>query len=531
MQSNKKPTMHASLPVGMIHLKPSHDVEAMLDALKLRNEGIDADIKQLRRRHIRLARSTRRIEVFIIETLIAPVYKLPSEIILEILRWYLPADGFLHLPLRWKRPNPLRFAHICSQWRSVAFATPSLWAHIHLVVPWSLDEKEASKLAELAQFSIQLSANHSIRFRLSVFPILGLGESEPLRDVQGISFRSLLASLFVHCHRWKELSMDISYRALTYLFSENPHSTTNLFSPDLHTPRLESFELTDGFSLDEDILHGQYFRPAIAFLHAPSLRKVVLNRIPLSDIAFPWEQVEELSLRGLDLDECLNILRHCDQLKCCTLSDTLNTGDSSAAHVFLEELEDLHILEMSELDGVADICHKLTCPNLRNGTFRSQVLVADDIDASSIFWMRECLKTFLSRCPKIVGLHLWNLPLNENGLLEVVKASTTITHLSISSAGSLQSIGNQVLYELTLIPPLADDDWLPYLEYVHIGSRVCADHFVADFIESRWFGNGGAPANLKEVHLDLHGRNPSAGFHSRLAGLYDEGLKVVVIGC
>ncbi|KAF9013739.1 hypothetical protein BDZ89DRAFT_1076854 [Hymenopellis radicata] len=176
----------------------------------------------------------------------------------------------------------LRLAHVCREWRSAAFNTPSLWSRLtvdfwpdkagknpngHAKSGWSWREN-------LHNF-LRLSRNGPLDVKL-----LWLQSSEVDSEVHAIS-----AALFETSARWKSAS-------LVYIFMSPAGNTTDHFFAPIRgrLPSLETLHLSI-IELSSDELHQM--STSTVFRDTPRLRNVSLaGRNVLVDL--PWHQLVRL---------------------------------------------------------------------------------------------------------------------------------------------------------------------------------------------------------------------------------------------
>ncbi|RDB14505.1 hypothetical protein Hypma_016615 [Hypsizygus marmoreus] len=470
-----------------------------------------------------------------IESIISPARWLPYELIGEILHHYLSSEQIVHLPVLEQHPNPFVFTHICQRWRRVALTTPKVWASLRIEIPQRFKGGYDRRIAGLIDLCTQRSGIRSLDIQFIVFPMLtAWPRCELQEDICPMGVRTIFFALLRHSHRWRELHIDTSFPVLRTIFRGSPISTM------LPTPLLEVFDLKGGTFPDD--FHGRdhFPRPSLNLSSATSLRKVSLRDNGLytaHSASFPWRLLEDLSLVGaqwdpaLSFQDCLGILRQCTGLKHCRISITEKAHAATtlnAPMIVMDTLQSLHITEHTVPDGVGDLYRFVACPNLQQLTFQFLILDSEELDSQDLSRIAGSITEFLEGSPLITALHLWNIPVSERGLLEMLSRVPLTTHLTLATWGVLGGIGNQLLYEMTVRSPSDSRVLLRRLEYVHIASRGHSEHFLFNFIQSRWRPSTRVQ-RLKEIRLDLLGNLSANRMHCRLRKFRDEGLKLTII--
>ncbi|RDB30627.1 hypothetical protein Hypma_005815 [Hypsizygus marmoreus] len=469
-----------------------------------------------------------------VKSITSPARWLPNELIGEILQHYLSAEPFIHLPLHRDNPNPFFFGHICQRWRCVALTTSAIWASFRIEVSQCFKAGYETKICGLIDLCMERSAKRSLNIQFTVFPMVNVWPRCAVQEgIRPFGLRTIFLSLLLHSHRWGELHMDVSPPVLRTLLQGLPMSAA------LQTPSLRVFGLKGGVVSDDPRhIRDLLYAPLFNLSSATSLRKVSLRDnglLAAHRSAFPWRVLEELSLvgthPGLKFHTCFSILRQCSRLKHCQLAFTETTHDitpSNIPTIVLNALESLHIIEHGSPDGDTDDLYRyLVCPNLQKMTFQFVVLEPEEPESQDFSQIEESIAAFLGNSPLLTTLIFYNIPVSERGLLDILGHVQHITHLTLANWGAITAVGNQLLYELTVRPP-HHRVLLRQLAFIHIASRGYSEHFLSDFIHSRWHASGHF-ARLKEVRLNPLGNFSLGGLHSRLRECEEEGLKLVIL--
>ncbi|KAH9886274.1 hypothetical protein C8Q73DRAFT_285588 [Cubamyces lactineus] len=277
----------------------------------------------------------------------SPALRLPPELLVLIFRevqvcFNCRPHGCAHC---W-----LRVTWVCRYWREVALSTPALWTSISSI--------SACKRRQRAQLATTLERAAEMPLDVDL-AISDHGERAP----------SLLASLFVHAHKFRTLRLELGN------YSPCQGSMQPFF--ELMTPNQLSMPWLEDFHLHDSVwAFTEFHRPYLSQLtheHVPRLRNLSLTCVNL-----PWSSPVYSSLSTLDLDsipapptieEFVQILRSCPALQQLRISNTLPVDDlaeqllpSDTSVIALPHLNTLHL--DGEYAVVAYICDLLEVPSL-----------------------------------------------------------------------------------------------------------------------------------------------------------------------
>ncbi|KAJ7839596.1 hypothetical protein B0H14DRAFT_2787148 [Mycena olivaceomarginata] len=195
-----------------------------------------------------------------------PILNFPPEITTEIFSHYVdkPHD------ISWKNGGPLVLNRVCRSWREICLSTCSLWASVELINDhWNWDEE--------------------------------------------IDLRFL--------QRW--ISRAGSHPLDLFVVPTGPSAFSDLLSPG-ETLQIIRYSPTAPL----DMVHGRVAsltnltllmlpgdKAVTAFRDAPSLRRVRLASLGTQSIVLPWTQLTHLTLLGVSLEKCLEILKETPNLE------------------------------------------------------------------------------------------------------------------------------------------------------------------------------------------------------------------------
>ncbi|KAL1689644.1 hypothetical protein GGG16DRAFT_114887 [Schizophyllum commune] len=225
----------------------------------------------------------------------APIRRLPPEILTEIMEWACGDRVDLSAPCC----APLTLAAVCKTWRDIALECPRLWS------TWSTPDDE-DLLGSVWPKLVKLS---EIILRLEIF----LTRSGNLPLVQPIKYvhqsyrpkppnACFLDILLHHTQRWQHL-----------------HIVSSSFSVsqpgDFHALKGKPLPLLD--SLTGDVDHLKLAVDSGVFRDFPCLTTVVLTDKYYTHIipGLPWKQLQALAMNNVAIAYVLEVLRKCSNLR------------------------------------------------------------------------------------------------------------------------------------------------------------------------------------------------------------------------
>ncbi|KAJ6496639.1 hypothetical protein C8R47DRAFT_1114911 [Mycena vitilis] len=289
--------------------------KSMIHASEANISRIDSQIRDLMR-----LRDRERGLIASLKLAIAPVRKLPAEILVEIFCyvnapswWYLAA-----LRSNAELKSVLAISQVCAHWRQVVCTTPQLWA---VALPIKLGKPLSDSYLSVAK---------SLSERSSPFPI-------PVTlDLESRSPARLIDLLFSTAPRWRSLNLRDNFSTR---FREMPPNTlANLTEVAVN-------------------IRGsppKYPLAVKAFLSAPRLRRVELGVQNTTDFPMPWAQLTHLTLSESSPQISLDILLQCTSICKAKFKDmqpwALEPG--TGPPVTLPQLKDLEVqFEGDSLEG------------------------------------------------------------------------------------------------------------------------------------------------------------------------------------
>ncbi|KAF8643144.1 hypothetical protein AX16_009188 [Volvariella volvacea WC 439] len=429
-------------------------------------EQLDANIASLKTQLYTLQqkRSSLSLHIDRHRALIAPIRRLPRDVLREIFTRCLPTD---HFALMKTTEAPLLLGRICSTWRQVAMTTPDLWTSIH--IPYigrntSTPYFTASWEKRLEGISSWLSRSGTLPLSISCYfspktpdIAVSLGVKPDPSSMHSL-FRLLLSVK----SRWEHV--DISTAARIYLWSLLNVDAASLYS-------LKSFSVRN---------NNSWQNPSCGILYAPHLRHLLIQPLD-GQKQLPYRRLTSLSISFEDLGDSMafylpTIFTQCYNLIELTLLMKWPPLDSLVSAVPPPSFQRLQRLELDP-DGVGlGLFTQSHMPELRHLKLR-----LDRVSDSP-----TVLRQFFGVLPP---LHTLSLTLPWDSVYEILdglRSQTELTELTLENMHKLQNAkrAKELIIGLT-VGSHTDSVILPQLEsFTHINSKV-QDIYYKPFLLSR----------------------------------------------
>ena len=222
------------------------------------------------------------------EALLSSIRDLPPELLGDIFLWTTwwvrkfetDLDGEI------LEPNPefiLSLSQVCRYWRTIAIATPGMWASIPTLRKWRSDDPESEAFIYLLRTFIERSGNSPIHITVHITELFNnLEDSDQLQS----PCLQLLAS---QCHRWKTAILHVDKSIIQRL-------------RELYTPDLESLNFRCRYAAAWMDVDAYY--PRLHIL-APRLTHVIIDS---------WQSHSFLRLARFDIRTFTGLPNHLDVL-------------------------------------------------------------------------------------------------------------------------------------------------------------------------------------------------------------------------
>ncbi|KAJ7681893.1 hypothetical protein DFH06DRAFT_283797 [Mycena polygramma] len=422
------------------------------------------------------------------QALVSPARRLPEDVLRSIFMACLPPT---RNPAIIGQEAPFLLCQICRAWRSVALATPRLWAAIHIVVPPNSLVQQV-----IDQVVIWLYRSGAVPLHISIV----LSSSCDFTSNNDIS--PLLSALVAVSRRWKTIEMLLpgNFLAASPLRSLTAEAV----------PFLETVQIGEGGLHTTIPMGGQWDSTTITpvdgatlkFLATRSLRNLKFSgRVHKAPVF--WDYLTCLSIAGstqgiITGSEALTILQQCTSLQSCELRiiDFMPADQLAPVNSFsLPHLTHLSIashtsFQREHLFGI------MSLPNLR-----SLVLTFGGVLETNV-------RQLLPSTPSLEFLQATGL--ESTALLDILSSTPTLVKLVVSQEPrTVLDPANQSDWNLfpdpnflTRLTPRLGPLVCPLLDSVQLlGFNAASDEAVLQFVLSRTTAKIDAVARL--AHLEV----------------------------
>jgi hypothetical protein len=309
--------------------------------------------------------------------LVAPIRRLPPEVLSEIFLRYKDENNVLH-PLNRLNKAPLLLGGVCSRWRTIALSTPRLWTSFALAIR----PKYLKSDVMLAKTWLARAGRCPLTIRLAS------------QSIYQSSMKPLMKVFLLHCEQWYDIHISVP---LPVLKSLRPAKS--------RLPRLQRL------SLDVKL-----YEPLHIFECAPQLRWLKLaSTLDPSMVKAPWSQLEYFDMGGRKIDHCLKLLRATLNLETCVVN--LMTSEPHQSH---SSVQLLRLCSMTISGDPTFFFDALLLPNLH------------EISIAHFGWTATSqLISLLSRC-SLAKLSLdLGQPLSDGDMIGVLQACPSLLQLDL----------------------------------------------------------------------------------------------------
>lgn len=415
--------------------------------------------------------------------LVAPRRKLPEDLIREIVPLCVP--GNLRLPSVDGKNDPrLQITQISSDWRSVAFSIPSLWA-IKIITPSDASISLAEAWLRQSSGAVTLSIP-----RLPSTPHFNL----MLKDLiePNISRLKTLGPLKVDTLQWNQIS-------------------------SLHFDSLTKLHLLSEFVTG--------IQPPNALVHAPALREVLLGHLSTPDNnllhfpKLPWAQLTSLALQGdLIAPDLFAFLPQCPSLERCeieTVIDLFGPPLPPGLSLHFPHLKSLSIIIAPSPPSLFDVFLLTTFPQLT----WLEINILPDTKAS--------LRRFIEHIRSIANtLHYFEISErpDRRAIFEedVLSEMPMLGHLVLSPSYFLSS---------ATLGKIRTKELLPHMHHLQfsVADGVQEALSMLEARQPQLPFTVGCPSGLERVVIYVHGAKWGNEIQGRLDALRSNGMNVQII--
>lgn len=421
----------------------------IVSQLDIEIETASAILNHLRNKRDRLHRFVVKHESFL-----APIRRLPAELLNYIFSFCLPSPEVSSFNVR---NAPLLLTQVCAGWRDSALSSQRLWASFTI-----------SKIAPLRDLLMEAWLSRCTSSPLS--PCLKLDD----QPKQARRMWPVLMRVTQYCDRWRDLILDISA------------STLSRFGSVRHRlPWLECLAIQLHF--------GNHSESINVFEFAPRLGAVKLKSVVHPSLfKLPWHQLTDLETSSHYLDALLAILHQSFNLINLKLSSSTSAiGFSSHTTATLPHLLSLDIHMPCSTTALFD---KIRCPALQ--TLHLMITTAS--------WVSDEFIIFLSSCTSLNSLSITHT--NRRGstldLVPCLQAVPSVTSLRLSIDMEVNWLMEDMLTQMTCTDPTAGC-LLPALTKFEVVETALDGRLFAKMLQSRTTLVGPGIAQLKILDLTV----------------------------
>ncbi|KAJ7366293.1 hypothetical protein DFH08DRAFT_165253 [Mycena albidolilacea] len=409
----------------------------LIEASEANIARIESQIRDLER-----LRDQERGLITRLRVAIAPIHKLPAEILVEIFRLALDTWSYT----RKQRIQKVQaLSHVCAYWRRVAHTTPRLWTEMLFT---RLDKTPKSDYMACMKGWLERSAPMPIPVYLEI--------SGKARD----ACEALMDIIATAAHRWSDVHLTLpSLSVLSRIPTASLKSLERVFLQS--TDAKHRADSTRVFLMAEHLHHARF-----------ATRRT-------GQLLMPWSQLTEIEVTDPSPQECLDTLVQCTSI----VSAHFETGawpdvpdPSQRPITTLGRLEDLSV---SVRGCVVPFFVCLALPALKKLCLESHM---DDWSP----WGSVEFTQFQLRSPSIQCLEINSSYLLSSDLLAVLQHAPLLAELQMESCPNSfdDSVVGALQYTTTQTLPL-----VPRLEVIQLYyAEVSFEEDALDaMIQSRWW--------------------------------------------
>ncbi|KAJ4488425.1 hypothetical protein J3R30DRAFT_934614 [Lentinula aciculospora] len=394
-----------------------------------------------------------------------------------------------------RSPPQLALTQVCRAWRTVAVTCPRLWSNITFKTSLAVTPVLNGRYLQLQQW---IERSGGVPLTIHVVRT----HYDPTTDINFVysHFRLRIEPamnlMVAHCLRWANVNLcfvtqEDAKRILAPVRGELPL---------LHTLRLQT-EYAD-VQQQDSVLH--------LFNGAPKLHILDLTyHFSFFADSFPWGQLTSCTLikpGPMWAFEALSILPHTPALTVLQANYPSIWRDQNIMLLNPIEHKSLRKLVLFEIGASGAI----TGANLQLGQILEALtlpmLTELILHCCTSPWCQQQFLDFASRSQKITKLELQSINFSPNQLVQCLRATSAITHLTLRVFNNNFSDPN-LLSALTLQPNLQQNCMLLSLQtLVLVGPALLSPMFL-DMLTSRWSRKLEDQRNksLQQVVVDLEG--------------------------
>ncbi|KAJ7034558.1 hypothetical protein C8F04DRAFT_1395375 [Mycena alexandri] len=350
----------------------------------------------------------------LLKSLSAPIRQAPPEIIQQILELSVGVNHFGGT----KPISPAtRVASVCAQWRSIAQATPCIWARFLVEIP-SGDPRKQESLVKSIERHLAFARDAELEI--------------DLRAVKRIVVDDKILGLFAaRATRWRSATFKLGY--LTNGAQEILNTTLD------HLPSLKSLHIYCPPGSNTDI-QVEFFKCC------PALRQLSLSKFnPQAMTTIPWAQLTSINFAPVDARDIDNVLEVCPRLVSVSLRVETASGLETNGPTLVPRTHQMHSLRIESTSassaynahpGVFSICTALTLPHLESLVVGSNMIrkyvASDESRHEAGKWPQTAVVEMLTRSKcKLKTLRLKGVPLDTTEVLQLLRLAPHAVEVSL----------------------------------------------------------------------------------------------------
>ena len=387
--------------------------------------------------------------------LLAPVRKLPPEVLAEIFRRCLPEPHIQKSPDR--RLTLLLLTQICRKWRDITLSTPDLWASLNM----ELNDSNMSHCVSV--MTRWFSRAHGYPLSLD---ILGI------RIWSNWNLQRLAETIVPLCSRLQDLTLYIT----SMFFDILPQIQATF--PMLRSLKLQVFN--QNASSDS-------IWPLKLFKLSPNLHSVYLDIHP-SNVDLPWAQLTILHIgehASVDTMQCRDLIQSCPNLDQCSFLSVISSAVSLSEPVLFHPSLRVARFTLDDRRPVIGLFDLFMFPNLQEFHLDYKHIGHTEIQFA------EELIDFLSRSKAKITKLIANLALPSSFMITILHYLPALVELHIGVYPS----ASELAHLIATLAEVADGEFsiCPDLMAFHLldeppldGSRSKVNGELLNMVNARW---------------------------------------------
>ncbi|KAF5358053.1 hypothetical protein D9756_001917 [Leucocoprinus leucothites] len=350
----------------------------------------------------------------------SPIFRLPSEILSEIMLWACDIPELTTFkPLKYQRfgrhMSPVLLGQVCHQWRKVSMSDSRLWTFLWIDLTFETSARDVGRV------------DHWFRMAKNLPVTVNITHNDDTRLVDEVHSEKLLPD-------WKPCR-----QVLKTLFDDYAHRIGSLFFGILDGGWGDLLRTPVNFTMLKHLTVNGELDPVFAptevqmFANTPQLESIDLWAVDPTTLRLPWNRISSLRICWAKLDDLVTVLRLCPNLGSLRVRNVEGAGDEEGDGtqgprydpLLLPELHTFEVIDDSHNENVLHLLQALCCPSLlkfKYNTFGSRAYSPAIIpsllpflhhvnnlrflDASGILFQRDDLRNLFHTVPSLHRLVL-----------------------------------------------------------------------------------------------------------------------------